>query len=223
MDYQTLVDLCLARIDNQNDRVEPYVREAIIRQLRLRSHLKLPWMESTFDFTTTADQTAYTAGYTNFPLDIARIDSLRRSEVGSTDADVEIAGPYDISDIRRSQANRVSDGVTPRQWGWHAGTLHLAPGVGYALVIAGDYQRDAMRDTATGDVITTASTTHTNPWFVEGQAVLMNFVLEEVYMGLLKDSDAAGLAGSLARQAQHSIMEARTVLQENYHQMDFVL
>lgn len=211
-DFQTMVSMCMARIDNRNDRVEPYVKETIVRHLRDLSHHRLRWMEGTFSFTTTADQVEYGAGYTNFPLDIAVIDSLRRGDVGESVAEKELVGPYDVSDLRR--ASTAQSGAIPKYWGFHHEKLILSPGCGYALLVQGDYHRDATRDTATGNVITSASTTHTNPWFVEGQSILMNFVLADVHSGLMKDAEASTLALGLAQVSLNRMQEARKARQD---------
>lgn len=212
MNFETVVDRIYTRVNKQNDRVLPYIREAVIRTLRDISHLRLPWMESTFSFTTTAGVTEYDSATTGFAADIAVIDVVRRSDVGGSVAKYPLAGPFGIADLRDAQVSGES--LLPRQWGFHHNKLLLAPGCGQALILEADYQRDATRDTATGDLITVDSTTHTNPWFVEGQTILLNYVLADVHGGLFVDTEAAASAFTLAQQGLGNMKQARTSKQD---------
>lgn len=136
-----------------------------------------------FEASTTFSTTAGVADYNNsvtsaFPADLLEVTRLYY-KTGNTNR--EIPGPASMDDVRFRFANEASTAAYPTAWGWNANKLVLAPAPSGVITLYLDYLKDGTRDAATGNEITTASTTQTNEWFGRGERALRYAVLEQLY------------------------------------------
>jgi hypothetical protein len=177
--FSQLVTSIYNQVDRRNTRLQDFIRETIIRQLaELSSHRTL-FMEETASFTIPltnphAGEYADTA-LTGFPADVMEIDTLWYL---SGTQKIEVPGPVPHAQVRLF--NSPVSTPTPSCWSWFDGKLWVAPKLSAAKTFYIDYFKDATRDNG-GGVLSTASTTSTNPWFDRGEPVLRYAVLAEVY------------------------------------------
>lgn len=166
---------------NRNTKTTSTLQKCLVRVLKDVSPIRTLFMEASTSFTTVANQDEYDATDAGFPAD-ARELYLVFGEEGTTPNKRrwDIEGPLPLADVRIVRFNNPDD--RPRYFAWHAQTMIFAPqGTPADLTIKVDYFRDATRDTATGAVLTTASTTQTNGWFDRGEEVLRGRTLAKYY------------------------------------------
>lgn len=191
-----------ARVENKNTRTTTYLQEATIRWLSELSNQRTLMMEDTFTFSTIAGTQEYDSSVAaGFPPDAMEIDTLFvQTGSGTSITNEEVPGPLTIREIRFGW-DAAAQNTTLEGWCWHNQKLFLVPVPGSVLTVKGDYFKDATRDTATGSLITTSSTTHTNPWFSRGEQALLNAVLYDYYLGIAKDAEAAQMSQGLFTSA----------------------
>ncbi len=208
--FAEFITNCVAQIENYNDRTTPYLRRATCRWLLELSNKRTLEMESTFSFATLAAEREYGPGHPGFPVDAMQFDTVYGIEgSGISQIRRRISGPKPIADVREAYAYGGS-GVYPSIYAWHHQKMIFGPVPSGAVTIEGDYFKSATRDTATGDLITVGSTTHTNPWFERGEMVLMNFVLADYYSSIAKDKEAAALCTGMGRSGLDTLMAEHT-------------
>lgn len=204
MDYQTLVSDLYGEVDNKNTRVQPFIQRAIVRQLRRLSPIRTLFMEATDTFTTVDGQSEYDSSDETFLGTIQEIDAMW-VETGSGTGLVR--DPVVNVPLRSARwdtyAGRTSG--QPRAWAWHHDKLIFAPLVSGEHVVKLDYFQDSTRDAATGDLITTTSTSQSNSWFTDGDLVLRNFVLQEYHRSISKDYQLAQACGANAADGLRSL------------------
>ena len=213
---------CENRIENKNTRTTPYLKDATVRWLKELSNRRALFMESTFSFQTVAGTTEYGPGYTGFPLDAMEFQAVYREEgSGVSSYRTIIEGPRPLEDVRSHLTPGISPGY-PTIWAWHHDKMIFAPLINAVMTIKGDYYKDATRDTSSGAVITTSSTTHTNPWFDRGEQLLLNAVLLDYYSAIGKDAEAASLCKGLYDLAEKSIQRDYSIKAAKSAQADWV-
>jgi len=125
-------------------------------------------------------------GAPGFPLDILEVNALycRRS---SASAWSWLDGPTPIADVRAfgaysGNAELLSDvaAVFPPFWGWWQGRIWV-PKLAADVSIKIDYWRDGTRDSASGSLITTSSTSETNPWLSQGERAMRHGTLADYF------------------------------------------
>lgn len=135
--------------------------------------------------------------------DFMGMDDIRWSDsAGSRFVPVEKVTPAAMRDLQYFPAAR---GI-PRQWTIHHGKLILWP----TPNTTGDllqcwYQFDATLNSADGAVIDGATSTHTNPWFYEGESSLRTWALFDFFMTYVKDQETAQLYAAMNAAADASI------------------
>jgi len=185
---------CEDRVNNKNLRTTPFIKQATVSWLKSLSHKRTLMMEDSFSFSTVAGQAEYDSTAVGFPPAAMEFDTVY-VQIGSgvNAQNILIPGPAPIAVIRE-EFGPYEEGEVLAAWAWHHQKLIFAPVPRTVVTIKGDYFKDATRDTATGDLITDASTTHTNPWFDRGETALMNAVLYNYHLTLAKDAEAAQMA-----------------------------
>lgn len=166
-----------------------------MRKLRELSRLPVDFLDGSFTFNTIADQDNYGAGHSGFPVDLYAWTGQPRivDSVSPLLVRQFLTGPVPIGDLRATGLVSNVKGLYPYQFAWHNGFMWLAWKPSGVVTIAGDYRRDGRRDSSTGNLITTASTTHTNGWFDEGENALRCAVLLEYHETISKDGKAIQL------------------------------
>lgn len=166
-----------------------------MRKLRELSRLPVNFLDGSFSFDTIADQDNYGAGHLGFPVDLYAwtgqpriVDSVNPLLVRQF-----LSGPVPIGELRQTGLVANLKGLYPYQFAWHNDFMWLAWKPTGIVTIAGDYRRDGRRDSVTGALITTASTTHTNGWFDEGENALRCAVLLEYHETISKDGKSIQL------------------------------
>lgn len=185
----------MSETDYRDSRTETFLREATLRQLRDLSRYPVDFLDGSFSFDTIADTDNYGAGHPDFPVDLYSWAGLPYVVTGSNPVTLKrfINGPVSIEDVRaRGQFGTLS-GLYPDVFAWFNRFMWIAPRPTGIQTIQGDYRRDGLRDTATGDPITTASTTHTNGWFDEGENALRCAVMLEYHETISKDGKSIQL------------------------------
>lgn len=208
-DFQTFVAARVTELDYQDSRTEPFVKDATVRQLRELSSQPVDFMEGSFTFSTTANQDNYASGYTGFPVDIFEVFYLYTPSTSSPlVVSQEIVGPVSIKDLRNAQRAAVLS-TSPELYAWHDGKLWLSPIPSGVFTVKGDYRRDGTRDSSSGAVITSASTTHSNGWFAEGENVLRCAVILEYHLSISKDQAAIATYGAMLERYKENLSTAR--------------
>lgn len=194
-------------IDNKNSDTLTRVKQATVRCLKEVSSIPVLFMEETFSFATIASQEAYTVGHTGFPND-ARVIYRVYYESGSARYEIPMAS----MDVARFHYSNLTTTQYPEGWAWFEQSMYLFPKPSGIVTIKGDYQRDATRDSSSGAVITTASTTQTNGWLDRGETAMRWRVMAEIYkLPSTRDQEAAAFCDLEYNRAVQ-------ILREEWHQ-----
>lgn len=220
-DYQTFVASRLSEVDYRDSRTETFLKEATVRQLRELSRTPVLFLDGSFAFNTIAGQDNYTTDHVDFPADL--YSWLGYPYIAQSASPVSarqfIVGPRSIQEVR--EANLVSNlsAVYPGIFAWHNDTMWLSPAPTGIVTIRGDYRRDGRRDSATGNLITTASTTATNGWFDEGENALRCAVLLEYHSSISKDAAAISLYSAQKIELMAGLKKGRSAIKEGLMQV----
>ncbi len=205
-DFQTFIADRKSEVDNLNTRTENYLRQATVRALKEVSSIRCLLNEASFSFTTTINQQQYTAGYPGFALDISKILLIYYPNQPGSATNLSARRIVEKSTLEEVRRNSIWQTLgIPYRYCWHADSLILGPVPNSAMVLNVDYQRDATRDTLTGNPITTTSTTATNPWFVRGEHILRAIVLRDYHMSISNDAGKAQAMGVLASEGMATL------------------
>lgn len=178
----------LDEVDRSNTDVEAYLRRSTIRALKDVSRYRVPWMESTFNFTTVANQAEYDSTTSGFPADVATFHVIYLDDPYG----YRVLENRPLHEVRRALDSTDHGYLSsaPLIYAYHHRKLILAPVVG-ALVIYCDYAQDARRDSTTGNLIVSTDTTVTNNWFDEGEDILRSWVMGDYYRSFARDDASA--------------------------------
>lgn len=189
--FSQFIANCEAVIENNNSRTDPFLRAATVRWLKELSNVRALFMQSTFTFNTVANQQEYDSATSGYPVDVQEFDTVYTKTSSVLGASYNLlTGPMPMARIREMWLAGYQS-MYPMIWGFHHGKLCFAPTISGVTVVSGDYRKDATRDTASGNAITSADTTTTNPWFDRGENVLQAAVLADYYTKIAKDQNAA--------------------------------
>lgn len=192
MTFAEFVTAVYRDILNKHGNTLTVLREQTVKQLQELQLVRTLFMEATGTFNTVALQEGYTLGTGGVPADILTIDQLYWTTGGGRRR--EIRGPVAVDELRFVFGDTAATQYASA-WGWQANQLVLGPKPSTIVALSLDYTKDATRDTVTGVLITTASTTQTNPWFARGELALRNAVMAAYYaMPAWRDQEAAGFA-----------------------------
>jgi hypothetical protein len=162
--------------------VDPHLRRLIPTALIHLSQERTWFNEADFSFAITSGDREYSSETTGFPKDAARLDDINFLSSGSYR---RLTSANQLVDVY-PDGQRTTTG-TPDRWYWKppsvtagVGTLMLWPIPNAAGTLLGRYLRDARRDAASGNLITSSASSdgYTNPWFDEGQEALLGWVLK---------------------------------------------
>jgi hypothetical protein len=189
--FSTFTTAVYALVDNKNASTLPWLKEATVNQLRELSRTRTTFMERTASFATVAGTANYDSGTTGFPANAMKID---RAYYTFATKQLEIRGPVTMDELRFSWESTV--GVPyPDRWAWFNDDLYLGPKPNSVVTIYLDYFKDGTKDEATGNAITTSSTTQTNGWFDRGYMALRFAVLAEYFkLPPVQDQEKAAFA-----------------------------
>lgn len=209
-DFQTFVAARLSEVDYQDPRTETFIKDSTVRQLKELSSQPVDFLDGSYTFTTTAGQDNYSAGYTGFPADLYGFLSQPYVIYSTTPITRKypINGPVPLDEVRRSTGVAIF-ALNPRKFAWHNRAMWFWPSVLAAVTISGDYRKDGTRDDATGNPITTTSTTASNAWFTDGENVLRCAVLLDWFASIAKDQNAVQMYGAMLQAAQKNLTTAR--------------
>lgn len=200
--FSSLYDLLYAQIAVKTSKTTTVLKQSIVAALDLLSREKTSFTEDETSFATTASDPTYDSATTGFPKDLLEIRRLYY-KVGSKPIEI---GPIGMDELRFWMDEVAAQ--YPRGHAWHDRKLYLGPPPNAALTLYMDYTKDARRDTATGALITVASTTQTNDWFDAGLNALKHKTLEVFYKTpLFQDQGRAGFAKVNTDEALYSLSE----------------
>lgn len=181
-------------MQSRGSKTRTIVNRSAVAALAQLARYRTLFMEGDFSVSTSDGLAAAFGGTpTGFPLDIQMIDALWWEEAGVTDA---LRWPIPVVATLDDVAFRYFNGAargTAKVAAWHHAKLNFAPKWGDIYALKGWYFRDSRRNTADGALITSASTTQTNGWFVDGllclKALTTSIALASPY---LRNEAAAG-------------------------------
>lgn len=169
-DFSSVASELTASVLNSHPSTAALIKEAMVRTLQALQPEIVPFMEKSGSFSTVARQATYTAADAGFPLGLLRFERLGY-DMGNYYRPLEVA-PMDT--IRMLQEHPAIE--YPFRVAWWEERLQFGPAPAGVYTVKWDATLDATKDTATGALITTASTTQTNAWFLLPQvAVLKHF------------------------------------------------
>lgn len=163
------------------------LKECAVRQLTDLSVRRVHFMEDSAEVTISTAE-PYNgewvgAGVTGFPLDILEVDGVYY-RYASTSSWQPVDGPLPISDLRTYQAPLAIQesplSVYPLAWAWWRNRIWV-PKLSGDSEIRIDFWRDGTRDSTFGTLISTASTSETNPWLKEGERAMRHGTLADYY------------------------------------------
>lgn len=176
--FDTIGDEIEAEIQARGSKTRTIINQSIVYALAQLARYRVLFMEGTIGISaavTTTDglEEAFGGTPTNFPADIQQIDELWWEQAGVTDpVRWPIQMTTDVHQVAILLRNFSATG-SPVKALWHHQKLVFAPKWGLpARALKGYYYRDARRNTSDGALITIASTTQTNGWFVDGALCL---------------------------------------------------
>ena len=163
-DFATIAAELTAGVLNTHPSVPALMKAAMVRQLGNLLPEIVPFMERSGSFTTIAGRATYSPADAGFPGGLLRFERLGY-DMGSYIRPLELASMDTIRALQESPASEY-----PFRVAWWEELLQFGPAPNGAYTVKWDVTLDATKDTATGDLITTASTTETNAWFLLPQA-----------------------------------------------------
>jgi hypothetical protein len=191
----------VAGVVNSHPSTSTLMAAAMVRQLQNLQPEAIPFMEITGTFNTAANQAAYTATQCGAPS-LLRFDRLWY-DLGN------YARPLVVSDINSIRQLQEMGAISyPLRICWQAEKLQFGPAPVGVYPVKWDAILDATKDTATGNLLTTASTTQTNAWFTEGVVPYRHLVWADFF--LTSPDQRPDLAASHSQLAATALNRLRT-------------
>lgn len=219
--YAEFVASRLTEVDYKDSRTELFLKEATVRQLRELSRIAVLFLDGSFAFSTIAGVDNYSTDHADFPRDL--YSWLGYPYIAQSASPVSarqfIVGPRPIQEVREANLVANLSATYPGIFAWHNSTMWLSPAPTGIVTIRGDYRRDGRRDSTTGDLITTTSTTATNGWFDEGENALRCAVLLEYHSSISKDGTAITLYAAQKAELIAGLKKGRSAIKEGLMQM----
>lgn len=193
-DFITIAGQIQEEIQSKGSLTATIIKRSMVGALAQLARYRTLFMEGEISVATTDGLAEAVGGTpTSWPHDIQMIDELWWEEEGATDPlrwPIPITASLD--DVALRYRNLDAPG-TARIACWHHGKLVFAPAWGGVYRLKGWYFKDARRNAADGALMTSASTTQTNAWFVDGllclKALAASIALATPY---LRNEAAAG-------------------------------
>lgn len=139
------------------------------------------------------------------PADLLSIDSMYWTPADASRS--ELMEKVSLGRMREMKWNNATAGQ-PRYWTLHHDKIIVYP----TPTVTGEllsiwYMFDATRDTATGNVITSASADAvTNEWFNTGEVALRYYALADFCVSCTADPEKASMYGSMALKAEADLL-----------------
>lgn len=201
-DFSTIAAEIVAGVLNSHPNTSALVKAAMVRQLQALQPEVLPFMELAGSFNTVASQAAYTTASTGMPKGLLRFERLGY-DMGSYLRPIEAV---DVDTLRYLQESQPT--AYPFRVAWYEEKLQFGPAPLGVYAVKWDVILDATKDTATGALLTTASTNQTNPWFVLPQVAVLKALTWADYFSTSPDQRPE-LAASYQGQAQVALARIR--------------
>lgn len=196
-----------------NRNVDEMLRLALKHALSRVSSRRTAWSEASFSFQTAADVETYGASTYGFPKDALELEIVEvQASPGSTR--YEPVRPGSLEEIRSYlRSAQGSAGSYPERYAWWGQQLIFSQRFSGIVAVRGDYRRDARRDAATGTLIdqTTASDSHSNAWFEQGEDPLWAKTLEIYHARFARDAEVAVYYERQYNKAMQGLHEEWTV------------
>lgn len=175
-DFATVKAQLVATVLNSHSSTTALLAAAMVNQLQALQPEIMPFMERSSQFSTVANQAAYDDNTVGFPKGLLRFDRLYY-DFGNWQLYLDVVDPDTLRWFQEQPAVAY-----PRRIAWQEEKLQFGPAPADVYVVKWDITLDSKKDAATGDEITTASTTQTNPWFTEGVVPFKHLALADYYM-----------------------------------------
>lgn len=201
-DFSTIAAEIVAGVLNSHPNTSALVKAAMVRQLQALQPEVLPFMELAGSFNTVASQKSYTSADTGMPKGLLRFERLGY-DMGSYLRPLEVV---DVDTLRYLQEHPAT--AYPFRVAWYEEKLQFGPAPVGVYAVKWDVILDATKDTATGALLTAASTTQTNPWFLGPQVVVLKALTWADYFATSPDQRPE-LAASYQGQAQVALARIR--------------
>jgi hypothetical protein len=173
-DFATIAAELVAGVLNTHPSTAGLVKAAMVRQLLNLQPEIAPFMERSGSFATVAGQAAYPSAV---PGGLLRFERLWY-DLGNYRRPIEVA---DMDTIRGLQEHPAAE--YPFRAAWWEERLQFGPAPAGVYSVKWDIILDATKDTPTGTILTAASTTETNPWFLLPQvAAFKHLVWADYFM-----------------------------------------
>lgn len=179
--FATVAAEIVAGVLNNHPNTTAHVKAAMVRQLLALQAEQAPFMEVPIAFSTIANQAAYSGADAGFPDGLLTFQRLYY-DMGSYLKPIEAAS-MDL--IRRLQETPAT--TYPWRAAWWQEKLQFGPAPSGIFAVKGDIILDSTKDAATGALITTASTTQTNPWFELPQVTVFQHLVWSDYFATSPD------------------------------------
>jgi hypothetical protein len=179
-DFTTIAAELVTGVQNTHPNTTTLIKAAMVRQLANLQPEVIHFMETSGSFATVAGQTTYDGGTVGFPKSLLRFDHLYY-DMGSYTRPIFIIDLPTVRDLQ--EQGQVA---YPRRAAWFAEKLQFGPAPAGAYTVKWDAILDSQKDTATGALLTTASTTQTNGWFTTGVVPFKHLVWAD-YFGTSPD------------------------------------
>lgn len=191
----------VAGVVNSHPSTSTLMAAAMVRQLQNLQPETIPFMEITGTFNTTANQAAYTATQCGAPS-LLRFDRLWY-DLGSYARPLVVSDPNSIRSLQE-----MGSIAYPLRVCWLVEKLQFGPAPVGVYAVKWDGILDATRDTSTGALLTTSSTTQTNAWFTEGVVPYRHLVWADFF--LTSPDQRPELAASHSQLAATALNRLRT-------------
>lgn len=203
-DFNTIAVELVSGVLNSHPNTSALIKAAMVRQLGNLLPEIVPFMERSGSFTTLPGKGSYAPGDAGFPAGLLRFERLW-FDMGNYRRPIELA---DMETIRALQEHPASE--CPFRVAWWEDRLQFGPAPNGAYTVKWDVTLDATKDTATGALLTTASTTETNAWFLLPQVTTFKHLVWGDYFLTSPDQrpDLAQSHQALAQVALERLREA---------------
>lgn len=209
-DFSTIAAEIVAGVLNSHPNTTALVKAAMVRQLLSLQAEKAPFMEKSGSFATVAGQATYTTASTGMPAGLLSFERLYYDQ-GAVPRFLEVV---DIGTIRVLQEQ--ASATYPFRVAWWEERLQFGPAPAGIYPVKWDVILDACKDTATGALLTSSSTTQTNAWFLSPQATVLKHLTWADYFSTSPDQrpDLAASQQQLATVALARLREANAKRQQ---------
>ena len=203
-DFSTIAAELVAGVLNTHPSTSALMKAAMVRQLANLQPEIAPFMEKSGSFSTVAGQATYTPAVTGFPGGHLRFERIFY-DLGNYRRPIE---PTDMDTIRGLQEHPAAE--YPFRAAWWEERLQFGPAPAGIYLVKWDVTLDATKDTATGALLTAASTTQTNAWFLAPQVTAFKHLVWADYFMTSPDQrpDLAQSHQGLAQLAITRLREA---------------